>query len=103
MNTNSISGCNSAAGERLARIEADYDPDNIRRLCHFALLLDNNEQPRIALRLAVLWGWADEMLYFQGEANRRGEPVEYIQRGQVVKVLHPEENDEIHPINMAVA
>lgn len=75
---------------KMARLEADAEPANIERLKQFAWLLDNDSHPRTAPRLSVLWGWAYEMSQFQSEADRTGKAVEYMQRGQVVRVLHPE-------------
>ena len=72
------------------RLEADADPANIERLKQFAWLLDNDSHPRTAPRLSALWGWAYEMSQFQSEADHTGKAVEYVQRGQVVRVLHPE-------------
>jgi hypothetical protein len=73
-----------------ARLQADAEPTNIERLKQFAWLLDNDSHPRTALRLSVFWGWAYEMSQFQSEADRTGKAGEYMQRGQVVRVLHPE-------------
>lgn len=62
----------------------------LMRLEQFAWLLDNGREPRNHSRLLVLWAWADEMVHFQLEANATGKPVEYRQRGEVVRTLNPE-------------
>ncbi|WP_146163398.1 hypothetical protein [Sphingomonas fennica] len=72
-----------------ALLDADAEPASIERLKQFAWLLDNDSHPRTAPRLSVLWGWAYEMSQFQSEADCTGKAVEYVQRGQVVRVLHP--------------
>lgn len=59
------------------------------RLEFFAWLLDWDDQPRHRGRLSVLWQWADEMVRLQAQADQSGSPVEYVQRGNVVRVLHP--------------
>jgi hypothetical protein len=62
---------------------------NIARLEQFAWLLDNDHQPRNRTRLQILWQWADEMAQLQRQVNRTGMPVEYHQRGKVVRTLYP--------------
>lgn len=37
----------------------------------------------------IFWSWAGEMTAFQDEANRSAEPIEYIQRGKILRVIHP--------------
>ena len=66
----------------------------IMHLEQFAWLIDNAGDDRSALRLAVLWNWAREMVHFQNEANRTGQPVEYFQRGRTLRVLHPQADGE---------
>lgn len=90
MTTNSIAASNSFPDDVKAWLGTDFDPQNIERLEQFAWLLDNDRHPRSALRLTVLWGWAYEMVLFQSEANRTGVTVEYMQRGRIMRVLHPE-------------
>ena len=66
----------------------------IDRLSQFAWLIDNAGDDRSATRLRVLWNWADEMADFQRLANRKGEPVEYRQRGETLRVLFPQTAQE---------
>ncbi|MGB3536860.1 MAG: hypothetical protein WBA42_01740 [Mesorhizobium sp.] len=60
------------------------------RLEQFAWLIDHAGNDRSADRLNVLWDWAKEMVQFQDVANRTGKPVEYYQRGRVLRVLYPQ-------------
>lgn len=62
---------------------------NAMRLEQFAWLIDNAGEDRSPIRLDILWQWAEEMAYFQVQANRTGQAVEYVQRGKVLRVLHP--------------
>lgn len=62
----------------------------LQHLEHFAWLIDNRGNDRSARRLEVLWHWAGEMVDFQAVANRTGEPVEYFQRGETLRVLYPQ-------------
>jgi hypothetical protein len=58
--------------------------------CFYEWLLDRDGQPENEFRRWVLFGWADEMATFQEQANETGEPVEYVQRGKVVRTIRPE-------------
>lgn len=64
----------------------------VNRLEQFAWLLDNDNDRRPE-KLLVLWSWADEMAYLQKDANETGKPVEYYQRGKVLRTLHPSRAD----------
>lgn len=61
----------------------------------FAWLIDNAGDERSAIRLAVLWRWANEMTHFQLIANQSGEPVPYYQRGETLRVLYPQTDTEV--------
>jgi hypothetical protein len=64
-----------------------------RRMNHFNFykwLLDRDGDPQNEMRQEVLFHWAYEMALFQEEANRTGEPIDYYQRGKVVRTIQPE-------------
>jgi hypothetical protein len=64
------------------------------RLEQFAWLIDNAGDDRNIWRLKALWGWAGDMAHFQSVANTTGKPVEYIQRGETLRVLYPQKTQE---------
>lgn len=70
-------------------LERDEYPASVTRFKHFAWLIENQYVPRTPFRLVVLWQWAGEMDHFQQQANSTGKPVEYTQRGEVVRTLYP--------------
>lgn len=55
----------------------------------FSWLVRNDNQPQTTMRLNVFKQWAAEMACFQNEANRSGKPVEYYQRGRVIRIFYP--------------
>lgn len=69
--------------------------NELESLGQFAWLIDNAGNDRSVGRLNILWGWAKEMVHFQDVANRTGKPVEYFQRGRVLRILYPQAVQEI--------
>ena len=64
-----------------------------RQRNHFVFyewLLERDGNPDNDFRRWVLFGWAEEMAFFQEQANETGEPVEYVQRGNIVRTIRPE-------------
>ena len=55
----------------------------------YEFLLEREGHPTDEMRRFVLFGWADEMAFFQEEADRVDESIDYFQRGEVIRTLHP--------------
>jgi hypothetical protein len=67
------------------------DTMHLMRLEQFAWLIENFKKARAhPMALQVLWDRAEQMARFQLQANCTDKPVEFFERGEVLRTLYPE-------------